>query len=115
MQMKLMKRPSQPYSRSGTAGVYAYEAALDWFSLDPNSPYRGLDGARRIVSELASDYNDDGKFELGRTSTPDGGNTTWNYVPNAPRLQVTPDSVITYNSFPAPGGSVEVRHAAPRH
>ena len=114
MKTKLTKPPSHPHPSQGTGRIYAYERVLDWFSLDPSSPYRGWDGAKKMAQELYNDFSDDGKIGLGKHGTPTRGEVTYSFVPSAPRVHVTPDSVITYASVPVLGGSIERRNAEPR-
>ena len=110
MKMELVKHRPPPY---GTAPgmVYAYEAALDWFSLDPNSPYRGLDGAKRMAGELLDDYNADGGIDLVKATVEGGAEERLSFEPAGPRVQVTQDSVIVTTKVPVPGGSIVHRHA----
>lgn len=115
---KTALRPRRlPAFAAGAQQVYAYENALDWFSLDPFSPYRGWDGAKRIAAELFADYNDDGKLTLAQFTNERGVQTTYQYIPPVPaRVEVKPDSTIYYQSAPLPGGfgTIESRTAVPR-
>lgn len=108
--MELVKNRPPPYG-AAAGMVYAYEAALDWFSLNPYSPYRGWDGAKRIAGELFDDYNADGGITLGTASTEGGGQVKLSYEPALPRVEVTQDSVIVTTKVPVPGGSIVSRHA----
>jgi len=108
--MELVKDRPPPYG--AVAGmVYAYEAALDWLSLDPHSPYRGWDGVKKIADELWDDYNDDGGITLGATRTESNGERKVSFEPNLPRVEVKADSVIVTTKVPVPGGSIVHRHA----
>ena len=110
MRMELVKNRPPPYG-AAAGMVYAYEAALDWFSLNPYSPYRGWDGAKRIAGELFDDYNADGGIDIATVSTPRGGERRVSFEPALPRFEVTQDSVIVTTKVPVPGGSVVHRHA----
>lgn len=110
MKMELVKNRPPPYG-AAPGMVYAYEAALDWFSLDPASPYRGWEGAKKIAGELFDDYNDDGGITLGAMRTRNNGQQRVSFEPNIPRVEVTSDSVIVTTKVPVPGGSIVHRHA----
>lgn len=110
MKIELVKNRPPPYG-AAKGMVYAYEAALDWFSLDPNSPYRGWEGAQKMAGELLDDYNADGGITLGTMTTPGGGEQKASFEPALPRVEVTQDSVILTTKVPVPGGSIVHRHA----
>jgi len=114
MPTRLTKPPATSPSAGAMGGVYAYESAIDWLSLDPHSKYRGLDGLKRMWREFSDDFNKDGKVGLGAIDAGPNGRLTVDYVPATPRIQVRADSIITTTSVPAPGGCLEFRHAAPR-
>ena len=110
---ELVKHKPPPYG-AATGMVYAYEAAFDWFSLDPNSPYRGWEGTKKIAGELFDDYNDDGGIDIASATTENGGQLRVSFEPALPRVQVTQDSVIVTTKVPVPGGSLVSRHAEAR-
>lgn len=111
MHQSLIRKNPRRYAGPG-AMVYAYEQVLPWFSLDPNSPYRGAQGAALIARQVLGDYNADGSIRVVQYST---GNTQYavNYLPPSPvRVEVKADSVITTYTEKLPGaGSVQLRVA----
>ena len=110
MRMELVKNRPPPYG-AAAGMVYAYEAALDWFSLNPYSPYRGWDGAKRIAAELFDDYNADGGIDIATVRVEGGAEDRLTFEPAGPRVQVTQDSVIVTTKVPVLGGSIVHRHA----
>jgi len=110
VKVELVKNRLPPYG-AAPGMVYAYEAAFDWFSLDPASPYRGWEGTKKMAGELADDYNDDGGITIGAIRTGNNGEQKVSFEPSIPRVEVTPDSVIVTTKVPVPGGSIVHRHA----
>jgi hypothetical protein len=110
VKMELVKNRPPPYG-AAPGMVYAYEGALDWFSLDPNSSHRGWEGTRKMAGELFDDYNADGGITLGAVRNRGGGEQTVSFEPALPRVEVTQDSVIVTTKVAVPGGSIVHRHA----
>ncbi len=113
MKTELVKNRPPPYE-AAAGMVYAYEAALDWLSLDPQSPYRGWEGTKRIAKELWDDYNADGGIDIVSARTSNEGEVKLSFEPAVPRVEVKDDSVIVTTKMPVPGGSIVQRHAEPR-
>lgn len=113
MKAELVKRRPSPYV-AAEGVVYAYEAALDWLSLDPQSPYRGWEGTKRVARELWDDFNSDGNIDLIKLESPGNGEQRVSFEPAGPRVEVTQDSVIVTTKVPVPGGSIVHRHAEAR-
>lgn len=106
MRVQLAPRRMPAYAGAEQGRVYAYEAARNWFSLDPNSPYRGPEGAKRIANSLFNDYNDDGKFTLASGSVSDRASMTVKYIPPiSARVETRADSTIYYKTQQLPGGA----------
>ena len=110
MKMELVKNRRPSYG-AAPGMVYAYEAALDWFSLDPASSYRGWEGTKRIAGELFDDYNADGNIDIISVETRRGVEDRVSFEPMGPRVEVTQDSVIVTTKVPVPGGSIVHRRA----
>lgn len=106
MHQPLIRKNPRRYAGPG-AMVYAYEQALPWFSLDPNSPYRGAQGAALIAGQVLGDYNADGWFRVGQMRS-GASEYALNIKPAVPtRVEVRDDSVITTNTQRV--GAVEVQ------
>lgn len=114
MPQRLAPRRTGAYTSEDRDCVYAYEHPLQVFSLDPNSPYRGPEGAARLWREIRGDYTKDGKITLGQHGMPNGSNVSYRYIPPVSgRVEVRADSTIIYKTVNLPGGagSIETRYA----